>query len=154
MKKQCKKLAVYFMSGSLLVSTFTVVPGTPFSIEAEAHSGRTDANGGHKDNKIRVAWEVTITIAAAIRRTCIPTAYALISRGLPRRTSRHQSRRSRSRQHSRKRRQRLSRRPRRLPLAGIRTRAAGTTAKGRTSITKTAGRRLTASGITSTPTAI
>lgn len=51
MKKQCKKLAVYFMSGSLLVSTFTVVPGTPFSIEAEAHSGRTDANGGHKDNK-------------------------------------------------------------------------------------------------------
>ena len=39
------------MSGSLLVSTFTVVPGTPFSIEAEAHPGRTDANGGHKDNK-------------------------------------------------------------------------------------------------------
>lgn len=39
------------MSGSLLVSTFTVIPGTPFSIEAEAHSGRTDANGGHKDNQ-------------------------------------------------------------------------------------------------------
>ena len=51
MKKHCKKLAVYLISGSLLVSTFTVIPGTPFSIEAEAHSGRTDANGGHKDNK-------------------------------------------------------------------------------------------------------
>ena len=51
MKKHCKKLAVYLISGSLLVSTFTVIPGTPFSIEAEAHSGRTDANGGHKDNQ-------------------------------------------------------------------------------------------------------
>lgn len=51
MKKQVKKLAVYLVSGCLMISTFTVVPQSPFSMEAEAHSGRTDANGGHRDNK-------------------------------------------------------------------------------------------------------
>ena len=150
MKKHCKKLAVYLISGSLLVSTFTVIPGTPFSIEAEAHSGRTAT----KTTRIRAAWEVTITIAAAIRRICTRTAYALISQELPQRTGRPHNRRNRSRQYSRKRKQRLSRRPRRLPLAGIRMRAAGTTAKGTTSIIKTAGRSSTASGITLTSTAI
>lgn len=51
LKKQVKKVAAYLMSACILTSAFTVMPGTPFSMEAEAHSGRTDANGGHKDNK-------------------------------------------------------------------------------------------------------
>lgn len=50
--KMCgKRLVVSLMSSMLLASAVTVGPVTPFAIEAEAHSGRTDANGGHHDNK-------------------------------------------------------------------------------------------------------
>ena len=43
MKKVAKRLSVYVMSGMLI---FSAVPGT-----VQAHSGRTDASGGHHDNK-------------------------------------------------------------------------------------------------------
>lgn len=43
MKKLAKRLSVYVMSGMLI---FSAVPGT-----VQAHSGRTDASGGHHDNK-------------------------------------------------------------------------------------------------------
>ena len=43
MSKLAKKLSVYAMSGMLI---FSAVPGT-----VQAHSGRTDASGGHHDNK-------------------------------------------------------------------------------------------------------
>ena len=51
MKKCIKKTVVYLMSGFLLASAITVIPASPFTMEAEAHSGRTDSHGGHKDNK-------------------------------------------------------------------------------------------------------
>lgn len=43
MGKLAKRLSVYAMSGMLI---FSAVPGT-----VQAHSGRTDASGGHHDNK-------------------------------------------------------------------------------------------------------
>lgn len=43
MKKFFKKISIYTMSAMLVFST---APGT-----VQAHSGRTDANGGHHDNK-------------------------------------------------------------------------------------------------------
>ena len=43
MGKLAKRLSVYAMSGMLI---FSVVPGS-----VQAHSGRTDASGGHHDNK-------------------------------------------------------------------------------------------------------
>lgn len=51
MKKCVKKAVVYLMSSFLLASAITVIPAAPFTLEAEAHSGRTDSNGGHRDNK-------------------------------------------------------------------------------------------------------
>lgn len=43
MSKLAKRLSVYTMSGMLI---FSAVPGN-----VQAHSGRTDASGGHHDNK-------------------------------------------------------------------------------------------------------
>lgn len=43
MRKLAKRLSVYAMSGMLI---FSAVPGN-----VQAHSGRTDASGGHHDNK-------------------------------------------------------------------------------------------------------
>lgn len=36
-----------------------------------AHQGKTDSSGGHRDNKIKVDWEVIITTVVAIQRICI-----------------------------------------------------------------------------------
>ncbi|MBS5065751.1 MAG: YHYH domain-containing protein [Hungatella hathewayi] len=51
MKMCLKKLAVTLMSGFLLASAITVLPASPFVVEAEAHSGNTDSHGGHRDNR-------------------------------------------------------------------------------------------------------
>lgn len=51
MRKYIKKIIVCFMSTMLISSAMIVAPKTPFTTEAEAHSGRTDSHGGHKDNK-------------------------------------------------------------------------------------------------------
>lgn len=51
MKKNLKYLLVYCSASLITITTLTTVPSTPFSITASAHQGRTDANGGHKDNK-------------------------------------------------------------------------------------------------------
>lgn len=51
MQKTPKKIAILALAGIL---SFTPVQSFPLSnpaIIADAHSGRTDANGGHRDNK-------------------------------------------------------------------------------------------------------
>lgn len=39
------------MSAMLISTAAVTIPELPFTLDAEAHSGRTDSNGGHKDNK-------------------------------------------------------------------------------------------------------
>lgn len=51
MKKSLKKVITYFTVCCLFTSVVTVMPNSPLSIVSEAHQGRTDSNGGHKDNK-------------------------------------------------------------------------------------------------------
>ncbi len=51
MKKRSKKITAYVLSGILLCQPAVFHAPNDFTIVAEAHSGRTDSNGGHKDNK-------------------------------------------------------------------------------------------------------
>jgi hypothetical protein len=51
MRKSVKRIAVYVMCGMMTMGTLTFSAEAPFLMEAEAHSGRTDSSGGHKDNK-------------------------------------------------------------------------------------------------------
>lgn len=51
MKRNLKKLTVVMLSGMLMVQPDVPFMGEDFGITAEAHSGRTDSSGGHKDNK-------------------------------------------------------------------------------------------------------
>ena len=51
MKKCVKRLLACVLSPVILAGAAPVIPQSPFAIEAEAHSGRTDSHGGHKDNK-------------------------------------------------------------------------------------------------------
>lgn len=51
MKKNVKRLAAGMISCLLLTATVTVAPPSPVLIEANAHSGRTDSSGGHRDNQ-------------------------------------------------------------------------------------------------------
>lgn len=51
MKKYVKRLVAYGMCGFMTFGGLTALPQSPFQIEAEAHSGRTDGNGGHHDYK-------------------------------------------------------------------------------------------------------
>lgn len=48
MKKTMKKFCIFFIISLLLTTT---APLPQLSITSEAHSGRTDSHGGHKDNK-------------------------------------------------------------------------------------------------------
>lgn len=50
MKKILKKSAIIMLSGSLVFTPITFL-SDECSIISEAHSGRTDSSGGHKDNK-------------------------------------------------------------------------------------------------------
>lgn len=50
MKSTKKRIIAMGMGLIMACSSFGYI-NTSFSIVAEAHSGRTDANGGHKDNK-------------------------------------------------------------------------------------------------------
>ena len=51
MKKLPKKIATCVLSGMLLCQPIAIDMSNDFVIVAEAHSGRTDSSGGHKDNK-------------------------------------------------------------------------------------------------------
>lgn len=46
-----KKLLLVMLMLTLALTVTMTVPSSLWSITAEAHSGRTDGNGGHKDNK-------------------------------------------------------------------------------------------------------
>lgn len=50
MKKRLKKMSIYLLSASLICTPVSLMSDSQ-TIVAQAHSGRTDANGGHKDNK-------------------------------------------------------------------------------------------------------
>lgn len=51
MKRYVKRWIVYGMCGFMTFGGLTALPKSPFQIEAEAHSGRTDSSGGHHDYK-------------------------------------------------------------------------------------------------------
>lgn len=50
-QKLMKKIIIYLLTAVFLISSAVVAPYEPTSIQVEAHSGRTDSSGGHKDNK-------------------------------------------------------------------------------------------------------
>ena len=51
MIKSMKRLLAGALCGVLLAGAAPVIPGSPVEMVAEAHGGRTDSHGGHKDNK-------------------------------------------------------------------------------------------------------
>jgi His-Xaa-Ser repeat protein HxsA len=52
MSKLFKKIMICLLASTLLFNTVDMVFSTSIvSVTSEAHSGRTDSNGGHKDNK-------------------------------------------------------------------------------------------------------
>ena len=78
MIKSMKHLLAGALCGVLLAGAAPVIPGSPVEMVAEAHGGRTDSHGGHKDNKNASVLGVTTTTAAAIppictRTACVPT---------------------------------------------------------------------------------
>lgn len=51
MKKHMKKLTILLFTALFMVTSIPNTQGIVHTIEVEAHSGRTDSSGGHKDNK-------------------------------------------------------------------------------------------------------
>ena len=51
MKRTVKVWMAAVMSGVLLAGGAAMTGQAPWGMEAQAHSGRTDASGGHRDNK-------------------------------------------------------------------------------------------------------
>ena len=51
MKRTVKVWVAAVMSGVLLAGGAAMTGQAPWGMEAQAHSGRTDASGGHRDNK-------------------------------------------------------------------------------------------------------
>ena len=51
MIKSMKRLLAGALCGVLLAGAAPAIPGSPVEMVAEAHGGRTDSHGGHKDNK-------------------------------------------------------------------------------------------------------
>lgn len=51
MKRTVKIWLAAVMSGVLLAGGAAMTGQAPWGMEAQAHSGRTDASGGHRDNK-------------------------------------------------------------------------------------------------------
>ena len=51
MKRTVKVWLAVVMSGVLLAGGAGMTGQAPWVMEAQAHSGRTDASGGHRDNK-------------------------------------------------------------------------------------------------------
>ena len=72
MKRTVKVWLAAVMSGVLLAGGAAMTGQAPWGMEAQAHSGRTDASGGHRDNKNAAGWEAITTTAEVIRHTCIP----------------------------------------------------------------------------------
>lgn len=51
MRKSIKKIGVYLLTTAMLLLPISAMPANPLTATVEAHSGRTDSKGGHKDNK-------------------------------------------------------------------------------------------------------
>lgn len=51
MRKGIKSLLSAVLCGLVLTVTVPVIPQSPLGVEAQAHGGRTDSHGGHRDNK-------------------------------------------------------------------------------------------------------
>ncbi len=51
MRRLMKRLAACLAGGMILSAAVPVLPQSIWTIEAQAHQGKTDSHGGHKDNK-------------------------------------------------------------------------------------------------------
>lgn len=74
MKK--RKTAAFLAALMICAWVPQAVPGDSGVLVAEAHSGRTDRYGGHRDNKNKSGLGSTTITAAAIRPICTKTASA------------------------------------------------------------------------------
>lgn len=72
MKRTVKIWLAAVMSGVLLAGGAAMTGQAPWGMEAQAHSGRTDASGGHRDNKNASGLGSYHYTAEVIRHTCIP----------------------------------------------------------------------------------
>ncbi len=79
--KRFKKFGTALLSCMMLTASFTTVSNMTM-ITAEAHQGRTDAQGGHHDYKNKSGLEVIIIIVAAMRHIFIQMESARIRMGL------------------------------------------------------------------------
>lgn len=77
MKKPLAVLITAFSLSLGLTPAFTGISGN-LIIEAEAHQGRTDANGGHHDLKTKAVLEAITITAEAILLISIQTGSALM----------------------------------------------------------------------------
>lgn len=75
MKKPLAILVTAFSLSLGLAPALGQIPGD-LVLEAHAHPGRTDSNGGHRDTKIKADLEAITITAAVIRPICIQTASA------------------------------------------------------------------------------
>ena len=78
--KRFKKFGTALLSCMMLTASFTTVSNMTM-ITAEAHQGRTDAQGG-LTTRIRAVWEVIIIIVAVMRHIFIQMESARIRMGL------------------------------------------------------------------------
>ena len=78
--KRFKKFGTALLSCMMLTASFATVSNMTM-ITVEAHPGRTDAQGGHHDYRIRAVWEVIIIIVATMRHIFIQMESARIRMG-------------------------------------------------------------------------
>ena len=62
MKRTVKIWLAAVMSGVLLAGGAAMTGQAPWGMEAQAHSGRTDASGGHRDNKNASAGKLSLPL--------------------------------------------------------------------------------------------
>lgn len=75
-----KRCGIIFLS-CMTLSAATTTVFTANTIIAEAHSGRTDANGGHRDNKNKSGLGSYHYHCSGILHICIRTVYARMQWG-------------------------------------------------------------------------
>lgn len=78
--KRFKKFGTALLSCMMLTASFATVSNMTM-ITAEAHPGRTDAQGGIMTTRIRAVWEVIIIIVATMRHIFIQMESARIRMG-------------------------------------------------------------------------
>ena len=78
--KRFKKFGTALLSCMMLTASFATVSNMTM-ITAEAHPGRTDAQGGHHDYKNKSGLEVIIIIVATMRHIFIQMESARIRMG-------------------------------------------------------------------------